>query len=322
VAVALGLAAVSIGYDGGGSIRTPASLSGVYGLATGFGRVPFSSHTVSTNIKSGPFATTTLDVALAYAVIARRKEGFVHYDELYDGDFGGVPTAALGAYFESAPADLGGVVIGIYPRWAADCDAEVKRLFDKALASLVARGAVVKEIAIPHLNLGRLAHAVKISTEFGLMWDGALSHPGEAKDLLEPNTRVTVGLGHSVTAVEALAADRLRGYVFEHVKAIFREVDVIATPTTSLTAPKVAEGAKKYGESNTVLTVELTKYIFLGNWLGLPGMNCPIGFDATNNNMPVGFQIIGDHWGEDKVLRVAKSLESLHPWVPPRDFSG
>ena len=320
VAVALGLAAVSIGYDGGGSIRTPASLSGVYGLATGFGRVPFSSHTVSTNIKSGPFATTTLDVALAYAVMARHKEGFTHYDELYDGNVGGVPAAALGAYFESSAADLQGIVIGVYHEWAADCNAEVKRHFDKALASLVERGAVVKEIAIPHLNLGRLSHAIKISTEFGLMWDGAFSHPGK-QDLLEPNTRVTVGLGHTVTAVEALAADRLRGHLFDLVKAIYSEVDIIVTPTTSITAPKVAEGAKTYGESNTVLTVELTKYIFLANWLGLPGMSCPIGFDVTNNGMPVGFQILGDHWGEDTVLRVAKTLESLHRWVPPRDFS-
>ena len=53
VSVALGLTPVAIGYDGGGSIRTPASLSGVVGIATGFGRLPFESHRTGTNIKSG-----------------------------------------------------------------------------------------------------------------------------------------------------------------------------------------------------------------------------------------------------------------------------
>ena len=322
-AVALGLAAVSVGYDGGGSIRLPASLSGVYGLATGFGRVPFESHTTSTNIKSGPFATTTMDVALAYAVMARKTEEATFYDELYDGNFAGVPTATLRTYFDDKSNDLKGVVIGVYSEWANDCDAEVKRLFNKALDELVERGATVKAITIPHMNHGRLAHALKLSTEFGLMWDGALSHPGSTKDLLEANTRITVGLGHAVTAVEALAADRLRGYFYDHVKAIYSTggVDIIVTPTTSITAPKVGKGVKKYGESNTPITVELTKMIFLGNWLGLPGMSCPIGFDESNDNMPVGFQIMGDHWKEDTVLRVAKALEARHPWVPPKDFA-
>jgi hypothetical protein len=71
VAVGLGLVPVAIGFDGGGSIRTPASWSGVVGLATGFGRLPFESGLMYTVVKSGPLAATVADAALAYAVMAQ-----------------------------------------------------------------------------------------------------------------------------------------------------------------------------------------------------------------------------------------------------------
>jgi aspartyl-tRNA(Asn)/glutamyl-tRNA(Gln) amidotransferase subunit A len=73
---------VSIGYDGGGSIRTPASLSGVLGLATGYGRFPFSSHMQGTLIKAGPFANKIADVALAYAVMARHSAEHNFFGEM------------------------------------------------------------------------------------------------------------------------------------------------------------------------------------------------------------------------------------------------
>ena len=83
VAVALGICPVAIGFDGGGSIRTPASLSGVFGLATGYGRFPLDSHKQGTLIKSGPFARNIADVALAYAVLARDDRENNFFGEMY-----------------------------------------------------------------------------------------------------------------------------------------------------------------------------------------------------------------------------------------------
>ena len=100
-----GIVPVAIGYDGGGSIRTPAALSGVVGYATGFARLPFSSHMQSTNVKAGPFANTVADAALAYAVMARpAPKGYhAYFDEMYDGGFLGVPEAVLTEFLLPAP---------------------------------------------------------------------------------------------------------------------------------------------------------------------------------------------------------------------------
>ena len=119
VAVALGICPVAIGFDGGGSVRTPAALSGVFGLATGFGRVPFSSHFQSTMIKSGPLASTAADAALAYAVIARHSGTATVYDDMYDGSNLGMPLAHLNAWVGTQPADLKGVRLGVFRDWCA-----------------------------------------------------------------------------------------------------------------------------------------------------------------------------------------------------------
>lgn len=84
VVVALGLVPVAIGADGGGSIRIPAAVCGVYGLMPTFNRVPFDTPggTLSTMIHVGPIAATARDTALAYAVMSPVKPGH-HFSTLY-----------------------------------------------------------------------------------------------------------------------------------------------------------------------------------------------------------------------------------------------
>jgi len=125
VAVALGLCPVAIGFDGGGSIRTPASLSGVLGLATGYGRFPFSSHLQGTLIKAGPFATKIGDLALAYSVLARHSATHNFFGEMYNGEC--TPDALLNELLESDSKDLKGVTLGVFDEWFNDADEEVVR---------------------------------------------------------------------------------------------------------------------------------------------------------------------------------------------------
>lgn len=88
---------------------------------------------------------------------------------------------------------------------------------------------------------------------------------------------------------------------------VFRDVDVILTPTTALTAPIVPPQALSDGWSDLSTDTEMMRYVFPGNLTGMPAISFPVGYDS--NNMPVGMQAIGRHWEENLLLRVAYNAE-------------
>ena len=323
VAVALGLCPVAVGFDGGGSIRIPAAFSGAVGLATSYGRVDFASGRAISNVKAGPIAATVGDAAIAFAAMTRPAPEFehAHFARMYDGGGGaGLPTAHLGGFGDVG--DLTGVRLGVFGAHFDDSGEAVLGACRAAVAALEAAGATVVPIEIPNIGWLRLAHALKISTEFASGWDTKYSATGAAGDL-EPNTRVTVGLGASVTAVEALACDKLRAWAFDHVNGLFAEhaLTAIVSPTLPMSAPRIPAGGTELGESNTKLVVEMMKFIFMANYLGMPAISVPVGADASNDRMPVGLQFMGPHWSEHDLLRLARATErAVPPLARPADY--
>lgn len=196
------------------------------------------------------------------------------------------------------------------------------------------------DYALPNIAWFRLAHAMRITTEFANIWEDIMSNPKTAGHF-EANTEITVGLGKAATSVEANSADKLRTYLLKYVKDLFvgennTKLDVLAMPTLPMLARKIPSNAFETGESNVVVTVEMMKYIFLANFIGLPAITIPIGYlpvnavnvnkekdennmsklAATKNdqpepeiNMPVGLQFVGNHWTENKLLTLASELE-------------
>ena len=134
-----------------------------------------------------------------------------------------------------------------YPKVVARCR--------HAVELLEAKGATVVPIAMPHMKALQLAHGTKIVTEFALGYD-ARYHSGAG---LEANTRITVGLGSTLTALEILAGDRLRAWAFDYMHSdIFggeANVTALVSPTTGVTAPAISEAAMQTGESNNPLVM-------------------------------------------------------------------
>lgn len=317
VVVALGVAPVTIGFDGGGSVRTPASWSGVVGIATGFGRFPFSSHYSGTNIKSGILAETVHDAALGYAVLSPSHEGHKFYDNMYDGGYRGCPEPLLNELILSNDNsnndthNLQGVTLGVWPEWFNDASDAVVKQNQKVLDMLVERGATIKHIKLPNINSARLSHGMKITSEFASSWDGAF-HDTKNHDYLESNTRIMVGSGSVLYALEALSAEKIRSYMLDYVRNVYKDgVDMIVTPTSAVTAELVEDTTRKYGKSDVPMACELLKHVFLGNFIGLSGVANPIGFDASNADMPISMLLHGWQWEEDKVLRVSKTIEEM-----------
>jgi Asp-tRNA(Asn)/Glu-tRNA(Gln) amidotransferase A subunit family amidase len=116
--------------------------------------------------------------------------------------------------------DLSDVRIGVFPDWFNDCTPGVKQHTSRALDALKARGAKVVQIAIPNLGEARLAHAIKIASEFASEWDGVLGH--SKSSLVEPNTRVVASLGSSMTALEIISAEKVRCAMRCMVRCIVR----------------------------------------------------------------------------------------------------
>lgn len=205
--------------------------------------------------------------------------------------------------------------IGIYREWFDDSEPIVKETCHAALNALVERGATLVDIVIPHLQVLSLSHASKISTEFAMKFD-SLFH--SRPDSMEPGTKVTIGLGSTMTSLEVISADHLRAWAFEYVNDLMdrENLSCIANPTIGILPPPMPEDAKSDGESNTPLVVQLLKYIFLGNFLGLPGYSLPVGYavpsDGTGSKgqVPIGLHLMGRHWGESTLLRLAHAVET------------
>lgn len=287
-------------------------------------RIPFDSNTHSTNIKCGPFATNTNDLSLAYGLISSSSENHF-YTKLYDGARGrGPPPSHLHPkhHVDSnrreifGEVDLSDVRLGIFKEWFEDADPLVVRETYKAVEYLRSRGAtIIDEINIPHMQELSLSHGLKIASEFASGYAKSMSL--NSADI-EPATRIVVGLGSSTTALEILSAEKLRAWAFDYVKGeIFHKHNLTAmlTPVIPGLPPILTDAAKVAGESNTAETVKTLRYVFLGNFLGLPGYSLPIAYTKTTTNgvdhkLPLNLQILGDHWSEHHLLRLANVLET------------
>ena len=156
VAVAAGLCPVSLGADGGGSIRIPASLCGLVGLKPTFGRVSeFGAAPLDWSVAHlGPIGATVEDVALAYAVIAG--------PDPRDPNSQHQPDVTLAGW--TAP-DLRGLTLGIYTPWFRHAAPAVVAACETMLAHFRQAGAEVREVTIPELDAMRLAHVITILSE-------------------------------------------------------------------------------------------------------------------------------------------------------------
>ncbi|CAK7330349.1 unnamed protein product [Dovyalis caffra] len=108
--------------------------------------------------------------------------------------------------------------------------------------------------------------------------------------------------------------------IMHHHMEIFKKVDVIVTPTTGMTAPKIPTSALSYGETDMQVTGYLMRFVVAANLLGLPAISIPVGYDKQG--LPIGLQLIGRPWGEATLLRLASAVEELcvKPKKQPASF--
>ncbi len=316
-AVAACEAIVSLGSDTGGSIRQPASYCGVvglkptYGAVSRFGLVAFASSLD----QIGPLGRSVTDVAMVQSVI----NGHDKMDA----------TSAKRNYTNLAAnlsSDVKGLRIGIPKEYFGDgIDAEVKAKVMEAVKLLEDNGAVVKEISLPSTDYALSSYYIISSAEAssnlarfdGVKYGYRTENYESLIDMYE-KTR-SEGFGDEVKRRIMLGtfvlssgfydayykkAKLLQRRISAEFSSVFADVDVIATPTVPSTAFKIGENIsdplKMYATDICTVTVNIA---------GLPAISVPCGFD--NKNLPVGLQLIGDKFSEQKLLDTAFAYEQI-----------
>lgn len=318
-AVAAHMCAGSTGTDTGGSIREPAAFCGVTGIKPTYGRcsrygiIAFASSLD----QAGPIAQDVRDCALLLNSMA----GF---DEK-DSTSCNIPVPDYTAFLGK---DIKGLVVGLPKEYRPEgLNAEIAAYWDKAADMLKARGAIVKEISLPHTKYALATYYVLAPAEAssnlarydGVRYGYRAKAEGEHLDELYIRTR-TEGFGKEVrrrimigTYVLSagyydayyLKAQKMRRLIHQDFMEAFKQCDIILTPTSPITAFPIGDESMLLNPINMYLNDVFTVSI---NLAGLPAMSLPIGL--AQNGLPLGMQLIGKPFDEGTIFKTAAALES------------
>lgn len=287
--VAAGMNYASMGSDTGGSIRTPASLSGVVGLKATYGRVSrFGVVTLSWTLDhAGPLTRTVRDAAMVLQAVA----GHDPLDAASSRER--VPNFTRGL-----SRKLEGRTLAV-PRQAfyTDLDPQVAEAMEEALRVLQRLGARLKEVEIPTVGAAQDAVVAIMQAE------GAAYHWERVKDRLDevgPKARARIIKGFMTPAVTYIQAHRIRTILIEEFRQALSGADAMVLPTTKKPAPRLDDIT-----TATALTPPF-------NMTGLPTLSMPCGF--TEEGLPIGMQIAGRAFDEPTVFNIAHAYETATDW--------
>jgi len=318
-AVAQGSVVAALGSDTGGSIRQPASFCGVVGVTPTYGRVSRYGLTAfaSSLDHIGPFARNVKDAARVLAAIAGRDEmdstsafAPVHdYEAALDGDIRGLRIGLPKEYFQNLTSETGDLI-------ARGVDV-LKRL-----------GAEIRDISLPTTEYAIACYYIICTAEASsnlARYDGVRYtwRAGGAESLIEMY-RATRGEGFGAECKRRimlgtyvlsagyydayyLKAQKVRALIARDFANAFQQVDAIVAPVSPFPAFKLGE------KVNDPLAMYLSDiYTITGDLAGIPCMSVPCGRTAAG--LPVGMQILANHFAETTMFRLAHALESA------RDF--
>jgi aspartyl-tRNA(Asn)/glutamyl-tRNA(Gln) amidotransferase subunit A len=321
-AVAGRLCIAALGSDTGGSIRQPASFCGVVGLKPTYGRVSRYGLVAfgSSLDQIGPVTWTVEDCALMLNVIAGHDEA-----DSTSVDENQVPVCD---YLEKLNEPVKGLKIGVVPEFTEGADQEVQKAINEALEVYKSLGAEVIEIAMPHRDYAISAYYVIATAEASsnlARYDGVhYGHRSErAEDYIEVYSKSRAeGFGQEVKrrimlGTYALSSGYYDAYYLKALKVrnlirgdftnAFEKCDCVMMPVSPTTAFKMGE---KIADPLQMYLSDV--YTISANLAGIPGISIPCGFDS--NNLPIGLQILGPAFGEDRLLRTARMYEVKTQW--------
>ena len=329
-AVAARLVPAATGTDTGGSIRQPASLTGItgikptYGRCSRFGLVAFASSLD----QAGPMARSALDCALLLSAMAGP-------DPDRDSTSLDMPAADYAAGLITASnqgtgvSPLKGLRIGLPMQFfGAGCAPDVLAAVRSALAEFEKLGAALVDVSLPLTELSIPVYYViapaeassNLSRFDGVRYGHRAANYTDLTDMykksrsegfgLEATRRIMIGtyvLSHGYYDAYYLKAQKIRRLIAQDFQTAFAQCDLIAGPVSPTVAWKIGEKS-----DDPVASYLADIYTLSSSLAGLPGMSIPAGFGA--GGMPVGLQLIGNYFKEAQLLGAAHQFQLATDW--------
>ncbi|OGB12783.1 MAG: aspartyl/glutamyl-tRNA amidotransferase subunit A [Burkholderiales bacterium RIFCSPLOWO2_12_67_14] len=329
-AVAARLVPAATGTDTGGSIRQPASFTGItgikptYGRCSRYGMVAFASSLD----QAGPMARSAADCATLLTAMAgpdidRDSTSLDHPAEDY--------TRPLGAPREGASAamPLKGLRIGLPKEFFGEgCAPDVLAAVRAALAEYEKLGATLVDISLPRTELSIPVYYIiapaeassNLSRFDGVKFGHRAAQYGDLTDMYKKSRsegfgpevlrRIMIGtyvLSHGYYDAYYLKAQQIRRLIAQDFQQAFTQCDVIAGPVAPTVAWKIGEKS-----DDPVANYLADIYTLSTSLAGLPGMSVPAGFGAAN--MPVGLQLVGNYFKEGELLQATDAFQRATDW--------
>jgi aspartyl-tRNA(Asn)/glutamyl-tRNA(Gln) amidotransferase subunit A len=313
--VAAGTAVAALGSDTGGSIRQPAAFCGIVGLMPTYGRVSrYGLIAFASSLDHiGPLTKTVKDAALLLGVIAGRDP--------MDSTSADVPVPD---YVEEIGKPVKGLRLGVPKEYFGEgLDPEIRTAVEAAIQQLAEAGCEVVPVSLPHTPYAIPTYYLVATAEAssnlarydGVRYGHRARNGGSLSEMYRrtrdegfgPEVKRRIMLGtYALSAgyydAYYLKAQRVRTLLTRDFEQAFTMVDAIITPTTPTPAFKLGE------KTDDPLAMYLNDiYTVTGDLVGVPGISVPCGH--SREGLPIGLQILGRHFDEATVLRLAHAYE-------------
>lgn len=297
VAAATGVGVLHVGSDGGGSIRMPSAFCGTFGIKATHAKVPLYPPGGSGLLSHvGPITRTVRDAAHALAVTGRPDWRDVYPTQRDDA-----------SWFDDLEAGVAGMRVAYSPAFGrAGVDPEIAAAVEASVGLLESLGAhvTVTDPALPDCR-----------EAFLTLWDAALGRlvaglTDEQRAACDPGLVATYERGRRITAWEFLDADAVRAEVTLALSRLLTEHDVLVSPQLPLTAFPL--GSDVADPATQQHWVDWTPFTYPVNLSRHPAATVPVGLSAAG--LPMALQVVGAHFAERTVLRVARALEQAAPF--------
>ena len=327
-AVAAGIVPVALGSETGGSVRQPASLSGVIGLKPTYGRnsryglVAFASSLDQVGI----FGRSVPDVAAVLRVIAGRDR--------HDATTADV---SVPDYQAGLSKDIKGARLG-FPQalFGEGLDTDVRASVESAIDVYRELGAEIVDVELPHAKYSIAVYYIIATAEAssnlarydGVRYGFRAEEAPELRHMYKktrdegfgPEVKRRIMLGTYVLSAGYYdayyrKAQQVRALIREDLRQAFAACDAIVTPTSP--TPAFLFGEKV----NNPLEMYLSDvYTVTANLAGTPGLSVPCGL--SSEGLPIGMQLLGPYWSEPMLLKLAHAYQEARPFTAlPRVFA-